>query len=812
MKITGTFRTKDNNRIRVTFYNKRSTLPSINIDTSDDIFFGDEPVIITTEADDTFEHILRTQAKVTLVTRNWLGDYLFADNAKSIVVNIWKDDVCIFAGYVSPASYNQNFSHELEPIEINCVDTLTTLQNRRLTDDNTYEELVAQSSVRPFSWFFDKINLEDPAGVIPNLPDFPVEEMHIWVETSWTRMINNETNEISYYAIESECVVLDEETAVATGDTRIGSYKTPTYIQSEDTCIVDGIQYYKKYAWITINGEDVNTGDWIVGDPTNEMPYVVSTRNEIDGWTNGVLPQPFDFYEHYTTYNTYSNGMEIAVSDGIGDNIPEYPNTTTNGSYYEFREGASDDLDVDETTGISYYKDYAWVCVNNVCENSGQWKRGDLANQFRNCDIYGSMVNGSQYPPTMTLNNNVVIADQYDPDTQEFGFSNVPTLTYFSIDAEGSNIETMYFGDIFGNNAINMYQKFNVCYNLKVLDIHNIKKFSNWASAFENCGSLTNIITRSGIPFITSSLSDSYRMFKGCSNLQGTLDCRYIASDNTALMFFGCTNISKVMLSNKIEYQNDSAVQWSIEMFENSGITEVEYHQLIEYNWPNFRTFKLITDENTLTGVNHSVSFTMIDSKPYKYSVQYTNSPSMKFVSNFDFVSGTNITITCTTNQNQTIMLTPEHIDGHYFYKVPNEYLNDISSISFDGYGVEIYTPKFIISNNGVAPSMSFNVENLDLTFCSPETISTYDSMFENNTRIYSVNLGSADLSGLTHYNMFNGCANLSEIYIDNENTLYELTDTLSRADGDYVPSTCTIYYRGYTYVYDSNTNTWITQ
>ena len=376
MKITGTFKTEKEHTIRVTFYNKRSTLPSININTSDDIFFGDEPVIITNEADDTFAHILKTQAKVTLVARSWLGDYLFADNAKSIVVNIWKDDVCIFAGYCSPNSFNQNFSHELEPIEINCVDTLTTLQNRRLTDDNTYEELVAQSSVRPFSWFFGKMNLEDPAGVIPNLPDYPVEEMHIWVETSWTRMINNETNEISYYAIESECVVLDEETAVATGDTRIGSYKTTTYIQSEDTCIVDGIQYYKKYAWITINGEDVNTGDWIVGDPTDEMPYVVSTRNEIDGWTNGVLPQPFDFYEHYTTYNTYSNGMEIAVSDGIGDNIPEYPSTTSHGSYYEFRQGSADDVDVDEDTGYIYYKDYAWVCVNNECTNSGQWQRG----------------------------------------------------------------------------------------------------------------------------------------------------------------------------------------------------------------------------------------------------------------------------------------------------------------------------------------------------------------------------------------------------------------------------------------------------
>ena len=376
MKISGSFKTQDNNTIRVVFYNKKNTAASININTSNDIYFGDEPVIITTEIDDTFAHLLKTQAKITLVTRRWLGDYLFADNTKSIVVNIWKNDVCIFAGYVSANTYNQQYSHELEELEINCIDTLSTLKNRRLTDDTTYEDLVAQSTIRPFSWFFDKINLEDPAGVIPNLPEFPSEEMHAWFETGWGREVNDDSS-INYYGIESECVILDEDTAVATGDTRRGEDKTPTYIQSTDTCIVDGVQYYKKYAWITVNGELVNTGDWIVGDPTGDMPYVIRQETRLTGWSTGVLPQPFDFWEHMTTFDVYSNGMEIAVSDSIGEQIPETPQTTTNGSYYEFRQGADDDLDYDENTQTYYYKNYAWVCVNNVCENSGQWERGN---------------------------------------------------------------------------------------------------------------------------------------------------------------------------------------------------------------------------------------------------------------------------------------------------------------------------------------------------------------------------------------------------------------------------------------------------
>lgn len=427
MKISGSFKTQDNNTIRVVFYNKKNTAASININTSDDIYFGEEPVIITTEIDDTFAHLLKTQAKITLVTRRWLGDYLFADNTKSIVVNIWKNDVCIFAGYVSANTYNQQYSHELEELEINCIDTLSTLKNRRLTDDTTYEDLVAQSTIRPFSWFFDKINLEDPAGVIPNLPEFPSEEMHAWFETGWGREVNDDSS-INYYGIESECVILDEDTAVATGDTRRGEDKTPTYIQSTDTCIVDGVQYYKKYAWITVNGELVNTGDWIVGDPTGDMPYVVRQETRLTGWSTGVLPQPFDFWEHMTTFDVYSNGMEIAVSDSIGEQIPETPQTTTNGSYYEFRQGADDDLDYDEENEVYYYKNYAWVCVNNVCENSGQWQRGN---------IYSSVVNTFQTLVGWTYGNSDF--EYYERLRTDYELGN-GTIIHSDIYTQGSQI------------------------------------------------------------------------------------------------------------------------------------------------------------------------------------------------------------------------------------------------------------------------------------------------------------------------------------------------------------------------------------
>lgn len=810
MKITGTFKTEKEHTIRVTFYNKRSTLPSININTSDDIFFGDEPVIITNEADDTFAHILRTQAKVTLVARSWLGDYLFADNAKSIVVNIWKDDVCIFAGYCSPNSFNQNYSHELEPIEINCVDTLTTLQNRRLTDDNTYEELVAQSSVRPFSWFFGKMNLEDPAGVIPNLPDYPVEEMHIWVETSWTRMINNETNEISYYAIESECVVLDEETAVATGDTRIGSYKTPTYIQSEDTCIVDGIQYYKKYAWITVNGEQTNTGDWIVGDPTGDMPYVVRQETRLTGWTTGVLPQPFDFWEHMTTFDVYSNGMEIAVSDGIGEQIPETPQTTTNGSYYEFRQGSADDVDVDEDTGYIYYKDYAWVCVNNECTNSGQWQRGaekshpagthtaitgwqynDPAVAFEYYETISHYIDysdgtseldyttmGHQIPltPSTTPNGSYYeyidgqTGDYYtDPDTgfvyfKEYAWVTVNNVMERTNDwRRGDWIEQLN-GQLYGklinsastaptitvvkNNVTTNYQPvYNYTTNEFVIE-SNVIPDGISSITFSDKANIEKLIF---LDIDTSSMTDMHNMFKQFTNLKslnlGSFDTSNVTDMNN--MFYVCTVLEEINFPATFDTSNVT------------NMTQMFYYcrSLISLDVTGFDTSSVTNMGGMFSGCE---SLASLDVTGF-----YTSNVT-EFGGMFDdCISLTTIDVSHFNTSSATGM-------GSMFATVDSITALDLSN--FDTSDVTDMRAMFRASDN----LTTLNLSNFDMTYV------------DQNTMMYE---------------MFKNCNELDTLILNNvSNDTFNKITMRSRTN---LPTAVTIYRDNYVYKYNSNTSQW---
>ena len=99
MRIKGTFKNIKDETITVVIYNKnRNDLPDINIDNVDYVKFSNEPVTIEMQNDgDTFETILKTNATITLLSKVWLGAYLYADDLTSIIVNIYKGKDILFA-------------------------------------------------------------------------------------------------------------------------------------------------------------------------------------------------------------------------------------------------------------------------------------------------------------------------------------------------------------------------------------------------------------------------------------------------------------------------------------------------------------------------------------------------------------------------------------------------------------------------------------------------------------------------------------------------------------------------------------------
>ena len=150
MYIHGEFRDKDNNRIEVKILNgDRSEEMVIG---ENGLLFTDDPVTIEQENDDTFNTIITKSASINLLTNNYIGGELFADNARSVKVVIEKNSTVQFMGYVEPNSFNQPYTSPLDEFTINCVDCLATLSyyNYSNTKLSNYKDKKASASTVTF--------------------------------------------------------------------------------------------------------------------------------------------------------------------------------------------------------------------------------------------------------------------------------------------------------------------------------------------------------------------------------------------------------------------------------------------------------------------------------------------------------------------------------------------------------------------------------------------------------------------------------------------------------------------------------------
>ena len=151
MIIRGQFRDIDNSLITVIFTKDDGSEQIIEI--GEDIVFAGDPITITTNNDDLFNVIIRKSAKISLLTTSYVGNLFFADNSRSVKVEIKKGNSYLFYGYVDPNTYNQPYSSPLDDFEVNCIDVLSTLQyynykNANLTNYPTIKNAAANVTIK----------------------------------------------------------------------------------------------------------------------------------------------------------------------------------------------------------------------------------------------------------------------------------------------------------------------------------------------------------------------------------------------------------------------------------------------------------------------------------------------------------------------------------------------------------------------------------------------------------------------------------------------------------------------------------------
>lgn len=128
MYIHGHFYNEHNERIEVHILTLGDRTKEVEIGAEGSgLDWTDDPVDITSEVNDTFDVLLRSQASVRLLTKNFVPDF-FCASCRDAVVNIYREGKCLFAGFVEPQTYSQGYNEEQDEVELSCIDVLTALQ------------------------------------------------------------------------------------------------------------------------------------------------------------------------------------------------------------------------------------------------------------------------------------------------------------------------------------------------------------------------------------------------------------------------------------------------------------------------------------------------------------------------------------------------------------------------------------------------------------------------------------------------------------------------------------------------------------
>lgn len=128
MYIHGSFLSQQGDTITVHIVTGNDRTQAIEIGTEKaDVYFSEDPAEIENEVNDTFDVLLRNSAKIRLLCGNLIKD-LFSTSCRDAVVNIYKNDTCIFAGFIEPQTLSQPYNNRWDELELNCIDALSALQ------------------------------------------------------------------------------------------------------------------------------------------------------------------------------------------------------------------------------------------------------------------------------------------------------------------------------------------------------------------------------------------------------------------------------------------------------------------------------------------------------------------------------------------------------------------------------------------------------------------------------------------------------------------------------------------------------------
>ena len=184
MYIHGSFLSQQGDTITVHIVTGNDRTQTIEIGTEKaDVYFSEDPAEIENEVNDTFDVLLRNSAKIRLLCGNLITN-LFSTSCRDAVVNIYKNDTCIFAGFIEPQTLSQPYNDRWDELELNCIDALSALQYSKYKNVGALGVIYAFVKAEAAQRSFYDIAIEILQGVTGGLDILGNQNIKFWYDGS----------------------------------------------------------------------------------------------------------------------------------------------------------------------------------------------------------------------------------------------------------------------------------------------------------------------------------------------------------------------------------------------------------------------------------------------------------------------------------------------------------------------------------------------------------------------------------------------------------------------------------------------------
>lgn len=184
MYIHGSFLSQQGDTITVHIVTGNDRTQTIEIGTEKaDVYFSEDPAEIENEVNDTFDVLLRNSAKIRLLCGNLITN-LFSTSCRDAVVNIYKNDTCIFAGFIEPQTLSQPYNDRWDELELNCIDALSALQYSKYKNVGALGVIYAFVKAEAAQRSFYDIATEILQGVTESLDILGNQNIKFWYDGS----------------------------------------------------------------------------------------------------------------------------------------------------------------------------------------------------------------------------------------------------------------------------------------------------------------------------------------------------------------------------------------------------------------------------------------------------------------------------------------------------------------------------------------------------------------------------------------------------------------------------------------------------